>query len=167
VYSNCIAGYFIGVFKLTAKLNPQFGLMAMLSLAASVALLGAGQTASASPHAATALDQASVDVSQDPSSGTIATDWTMTSLDDAAGFTERLLGDGRADRCAPNEYVFVSEGTVPPAPETPSEARVPEPTTLALLGSGMIAMARAARRKWSFRRMHASRIGRALTEEAL
>lgn len=153
------------MFKLAAKLNPRFGLMAMLSLIVSIALLGASPRASASPHAATALDQASVDVSQEPSPVLVAADWMMALVDDGPGFTERLLGDSRADSSAPNEFVSLAEGTAPP--QTPSEARVPEPTTLALLGSGMIAMARAARRKWSFRRTHACRIGRALTEEAL
>jgi len=36
--------------------------------------------------------------------------------------------------------------------QIPSPARVPEPSTLALLGTGLIAVARAARMKWHARR---------------
>jgi len=158
---------FIGVFKLAAKLNPRFGLVAMLSLMASVALLGASPRASASPRTATTIEEAFADVGRDASPAQVAAGWKMTSADHDPGFTERLLGDDRAGSSAPNENIYVAEGTAPPAPETPSEARVPEPTTLALLVSGMIAMARAARRKWSLHRTHARRIGRALTEEAV
>ena len=93
-----------------------------------------GPRANASPHAAGTVDQAFLDIHQDSFPRVLAADWTVTLLDDDPGFTERLLGDGRADDSAPNEYVYVSEGTAPPTPETPSEARVPEPTTLALLG---------------------------------
>ncbi len=157
----------IGVIKLAAKLNPRFGMMAMLSLVASVAFLGARQRANASPHAASAVDQAFFKVGRDPSPALVAADWTITSLDGGSGFTERLLGDSAADHSAPTQYVYVAEGTAPSVPETPSGARVPEPTTLALLGSGMIAMARAMRRKWSFRRTNASPLGRTLSEEAL
>jgi PEP-CTERM motif len=152
---------------LAVKLNPRFGLMAMLSLMASVTLLGASPSASASRHTAGTLEEAFADDSGDGLPAHIIADWTMSLVDDNPEFTGRLLGDSRADNSAPNEYLYVSEGTAPPAPETPSEARVPEPTTLALLGSGMIAMARAMRRKWSFRRTNACPLGRTLSEEAL
>ena len=80
-------------------------------------------------------------------------------------FTDRLLGETHLENSTQNQPQFIMDGAAPPA-ETPSEARVPEPSTLALLGSGIIALARAARSKWRFRMKAAARFSPALPGEA-
>jgi hypothetical protein len=94
-----------------------------------------------------------------------ASPWTAKSTDDEPGFTELVLGDTHTQDFSHEEHAFPADGSAPP-PQAPSEAKVPESSTLYLLGSGMIALAGAARRKWSFRTKSATRFARARLKEA-
>ena len=71
--------------------------------------------------------------------------------DEGAGageFTEAMLGDDRAQSGLPVGSDLLSEAARAPVDETPSGEKIPEPTTLVLVGTGLIAVACASRRKW-------------------
>jgi hypothetical protein len=135
-------------------------LLAVLSLLASGVVPSAYADAKASIGVVSGAFTA---VGLDLSSAPVAVAWTMP-VDGDSEFTDRLFGETHPENSIQSGSQLIAEGTAPPA-ETRSEARVPEPSTLALLGSGMIAMARVARFKWRFR-VKAARISQALPGEA-
>ena len=77
-------------------------------------------------------------------------------------FTETILGEDRVRSEFPEELSSLAEIDVSPPDETRREARVPEPATLALVGSSLIALANAARRK--SRKRPLQRLGRVRSE---
>jgi len=78
--------------------------------------------------------------------------WAVNEFSGTREFTEAVVGEDRLRTKFPEGSGPVAElASLPPA-ETPSDGRVPEPTTLVLVGTGLIAITSAARRKRSGRR---------------
>ena len=98
----------------------------------------------------------------------ISSELTAEELAATGEFTQAVMGDNRLRTELSEGSAFLSEVVVAPVDQTPSEGKVPEPATLVLLGSGLIAVASASRRKrpwWKFGRVSAARIRYRLAQE--
>ena len=71
--------------------------------------------------------------------------WILTSVDAKGEFTDTLLSRNDSVEDVPDGAVFLEAVVLPP--NQAREARVPEPTTLVLLGTGLIGIAKICRSK--------------------
>ena len=72
--------------------------------------------------------------------------WILTSVDAKGEFTDTLLSRNDSAEDVPDGAVFLEAVVLPPN-QARSEARVPEPTTLVLLGTGLMGIAKISRSK--------------------
>lgn len=80
--------------------------------------------------------------------------WTLASITEQNAFTSTVLGDNRGRGQTSDGDAFFEAAAVVPPDQPPSEARVPEPATLIFVGTGLIGIAKASRKKrpeWKFR----------------
>jgi len=135
-----------GIGRLLHSLTPRSVLIGVLWLA-SIATR-ASATAAISP----ASDESRVAVVSGEFFADVPAAWAVNEFSGAREFTEAAVGEDRLRTKFPGGSGSVAELAPLPLAETPSDGRVPEPTTLALVGTGLIAIASAARRKRSGRR---------------
>ena len=80
--------------------------------------------------------------------------WTDAGFTKPNVFTNRMLGDNRGEREFADQAAFLQALAAVARDQDQSPARVPAPLTLAFVGTGLIGIAKFARRRkpeWTFR----------------
>lgn len=103
---------------------------------------GVGETVGCDVRAFSLPDATPLKSSQAP-----ATVWSSDRFVGSWAGLQFTVDDGQAHASAAQDIPLVDDQTTPPADETPTGAKVPEPATMVLLGMGMITMSRVARAK--------------------
>lgn len=136
--------------------NLLIGALGLVSAATSASALPAGGAGGDTIHVAMSTGEPVTGVERE-----MPVAW---NVDDRAGvgeFTEMALSDNGVQPGLPEGSAFMSLVVLSPIVETQSEEKVPEPVTLVLVGTGLIAIASSSRRKkprWKFSRVSAARI---------